>query len=152
MNKHKIYVCHYKGYADRIKNLPSEYDYEIVSIGDGVEMPASLNIKHYFIMSKQEDAIIIEDDIILPPTFNFSRMIAEAKEQSLDIVFFGGVSEKVESSWGIEINVAYSSQTNWFIIVLLICQDAHTDIGFPKRLAIKSYPKEPSYTWGWTMR
>ena len=109
MNKHKIYVCHYKGYADRIKNLPSEYDYEIVSIGDGVEMPASLNMKHYFIMSKQEDAIIIEDDIILPPTFNFSRMIAEAKEQSLDIVFFGGVSEKVESSWGIEINVSSPS-------------------------------------------
>lgn len=105
MNKHKIYVCHYKKYADRIKNLPSEYEYEIVSIGDEIEMPASLNMKHYFIMSKGEDALIVEDDIVLSRDFNFSRMIAEAKEQSLDIVFFGGVSKNVESHWGIEANV-----------------------------------------------
>jgi hypothetical protein len=107
MRNHKIYVCHYTGYADRLKNLPPNYDYEIVSIGDGIEMPASLNVKHYYIMSKEEDAIIIEDDINLPSDFNFSKLIAEAKTQGLDIVFFGGVSEKVEDVWGIPMSVKH---------------------------------------------
>jgi hypothetical protein len=105
MNKHKIYVCHYVGYGDRLKNLPSGYDYEIVSKGDELEMPASNNVKHYSIMEKDEDVLIVEDDIILPPDFNFSRMIAEAKAQFLDIVFFGGVSRKVEASWGFSASV-----------------------------------------------
>lgn len=94
MNKHKIHICHYTGYADRLKDLPSEYDYEIVSKGDDLEMPASNNIKHYSIMERGKDVLIAEDDIILTPDFDFSKMIHEAKEQSLDIVFFGGVRDR----------------------------------------------------------
>lgn len=105
MKKHKIYICHYTGYADRLKGLPSEYDYEIVSKGDGLGMPASNNIKHYSIMQRREDVLIAEDDIILTSDFDFTKMIQEAKEQSLDIVFFGGVSQNIESSWGMEMNV-----------------------------------------------
>lgn len=105
MSKHKIHVCHYTGYADRLKNLPSEYDYEIVSKGDELEMPASNNIKHYSIMERGEDVLIVEDDIILTPDFDFLKMIHEAKEQSLDIVFFGGVSNNVENAWGFSASV-----------------------------------------------
>ena len=109
MGKNKIYVCHYTGYADRLKNLPPNYDYEIVSIGDNLAMPASNNVKHYHAMESGEDVIIVEDDVVLPPDFDFSKMIKEAKEQNLDIVFFGGVSQNVESSWGIEMNVSSPS-------------------------------------------
>jgi hypothetical protein len=105
MEKQTIYVCHYKGYADRIKSLPDSYDYKIISIGDTYSMPASNNIKHYYVMEQNIDAIIVEDDIDLPNDFDFDRLISEAKEQSLDIVFFGGVSKDVEHSWGIDVNV-----------------------------------------------
>lgn len=105
MGKNKIYVCHYTGYADRLKNLPPNYDYEIVSIGDNLAMPASNNVKHYHAMESVEDVIIVEDDVILPPDFDFSTMIKEAKEQNLDIVFFGGVSRAVENAWGFSVSV-----------------------------------------------
>lgn len=105
MNKHKIYVCHYKGYKERLKNLNPFYDYEIVSNGDELDMPASNNIKHYTVMSKNADSIIIEDDTFLPNDFDFDKMIQEAKEQSLDIVFFGGVSRAVENSWNMSVSV-----------------------------------------------
>jgi hypothetical protein len=105
MNKPLIYVCHYKGYADRIKLLPDYYNYEIVSVCDGASMPASNNLKHYSIMGKNVDAIIVEDDIELPIDFDFEKLVSEAKEQNLDIVFFGGVSEDVELSWGVSVSV-----------------------------------------------
>jgi hypothetical protein len=56
-------------------------------------------------MEQNVDAIIVEDDINLPPDYNFEKLISEAKEQNLDIVFFGGVSEDVELSWGISMSV-----------------------------------------------
>lgn len=105
MKKPLIHVCHYKGYADRITLLPDSYDYKIVSIGDDFSMPASNNRKHYAIMEQNIDAIIVEDDIDLPPDYDFEKLISEAKEQSLDIVFFGGVSKDVEMSWGFSASV-----------------------------------------------
>jgi hypothetical protein len=77
MKKPLIYVCHYEGYGERLKNLSPSYDYEIVSTGDGLDMPASNNVKHYAIMANSSDAIIIEDDTILPDDFDFERMVRE---------------------------------------------------------------------------
>lgn len=105
MEKHKVYVCHYTGYADRLKNLPNRFNYELVTTGNELHMPASNNVKHYFAMSQGEDVIIVEDDILLTPEFDFTTMIKEAKEQNLDIVFFGGVSRAVENSWGFYLSV-----------------------------------------------
>jgi hypothetical protein len=105
MNNHTIFVCHYKGYAQRLKNLNPLYDYEIISEGDELKMPDSNNIKHYSIMSKNIDVIIMEDDVTLPDDFDFNRMIKEAKEQNLDVVFFGGVSRNIENAWGVSFSV-----------------------------------------------
>jgi len=56
-------------------------------------------------MEQSVDALIVEDDIDLPPDYNFEKLISEAKKQNLDIVFFGGVSGDVELSWGISVSV-----------------------------------------------
>jgi hypothetical protein len=110
MKKPLIYVCHYEGYGERLKNLSPSYDYEIVSTGDGLDMPASNNVKHYAIMANNSDAIIIEDDTILPDDFDFERMVRESKKQSLDIVFFGGVSRAIENAWGMFLSVLTPSE------------------------------------------
>jgi hypothetical protein len=103
MNKHKIYVCHHLGYADRLKNLPSSYEYELVTNGSNIPFPNSLSVKHYAIMGRGEDAIVVEDDVILPENFPFDLMIEEAKKEQIDVVFFGGVSNSVEEQWGMKM-------------------------------------------------
>jgi hypothetical protein len=110
MKKPLIYVCHYKGYSERLKKLNPSYEYKTVCIGDELDMPASNNVKHYAVMANDSDAIIIEDDTVLPDDFDFEKMVREAKEQSLDIVFFGGVSKDVESAWGISMSVQSPSE------------------------------------------
>lgn len=103
MKKQKIYVCHHIGYVDRLKNLPDSYEYEFITNGSDIPFPNSLSVKHYAIMKRGEDAVVVEDDVILPIDFPFDKMIKEAKDENIDVVFFGGVSSIVESQWGMDM-------------------------------------------------